>query len=79
MIRWTRFVPVVAVALLLGACGDGSGGDTPLAPEGPRMTAGGSGGGQTAGTTSTMSTTTTTAPQDTTSRSGGGGWTVGGT
>lgn len=82
MSRWPRFVPVLAVAVLLAACGDG-GPDNPLAPaSAPRF----DGGGWTVGgnatnpppeeqTTTSSDPTTPPVPTDTTSR---GGWTVGG-
>jgi len=81
MSRWTRLIPMLAVSVLLAACGQESG-DNPLAPEGPRTSAGGwTVGGNATGTgggeTTEPTTSADAAPTDTTSR--GGGWTVGGT
>jgi hypothetical protein len=81
MSRWTRLIPMLAVSVLLAACGQESG-DSPLAPEGPRTNAGGwTVGGTATGTggqeTKEPTTSADVVPSDTTSR--GGGWTVGGT
>jgi hypothetical protein len=86
MSRWPRFVPVLAVAVLLAACGDG-GADNPLAPApAPRFEGGGGwtvGGNATnpppseeTATSSEADPETPALPADSTSR--GGGWTVGG-
>lgn len=40
MTRWTRVIPAVAVALVLGACGQGTT-DTPLSPDVARYEDGG--------------------------------------
>ena len=76
MSRWSRLVPVCAVAALLAACG-GSGSDTPLAPASvtaPRYDGGlgtaGNATGSAPGSETTGSTSTTTAQSDTTARGG---------
>ena len=80
MSRWTRVIPMLAVSVLLAACGQESG-DSPLAPEAPRTSTGWTVGGTATGTggegTKEPTTSADAAPTDTTSR--GGGWTVGGT
>ena len=76
MSRWSRFIPIMAVSVVLAACGQG-GGDTLLAPAGPHMDGGLLVGGNATppapggdnGTNSTASTTT--APSDSTSKDGG--------
>jgi hypothetical protein len=86
MSRWPRFVPVLAVAVLLAACGDG-GPDNPLSPApGPRFEGGGGwtvGGNATDPPPQQESTSSDPTselppgvPADSASR--GGGWTVGG-
>jgi hypothetical protein len=83
MSRWSRLIPILAVTVLLAACGQGTG-DTPLspaAPATPRMDGGllvggnatppGPGDGS-----STTTTQSTEAPGDSTAR--GGGLLVGG-
>jgi len=87
MSRWPRFVPVLAVAVLLAACGEG-GSDNPLAPApAPRFDGAGGwtvGGNATNPPPSEETTTTSSdpssespaVPADSASRSGG--WTVGG-
>ena len=81
MTRWTRVFPILAVSVLLAACGQESG-DNPLAPESARTSTGwavggnvtGSGEGETGEPTASADTA---VPSDTTAR--GGGWAVGGT
>jgi len=76
MSRWSRLVPVCAVAALLAACG-GSGSDTPLAPASvaaPRYDGGGLGTGSNAtpsDSTDASTTSTTSVPNDSTNRGGG--------
>ena len=77
MTRWHRFIPAVAVALLLGACG-GNGSDTPLSPAGPKFDGGyivvGNATPPPDSTKSSSSTTSSSStaevPPDTTSRGG---------
>ena len=77
MSRWSRLVPVCAVAALLAACG-GSGSDTPLAPASvaaPRYDGGGLGTGSNATGSApgseTTDASTTSVPSDSTNRGGG--------
>lgn len=77
MSRWSRFIPIMAVSVLLAACGQG-GGDTPLAPASPRLDGGLLVGGNATppspgdeNGTGTTSTQSTTAPSDSTSKDGG--------
>ncbi|HEX8691365.1 MAG TPA: hypothetical protein VF746_02895 [Longimicrobium sp.] len=83
MTRWTRFIPALAVGLVLAACGQDSGGNpvAPLGPSGPRMEGGlGTGGNYTGGSGGGPTTTSTTTgfgsdstiiiESDTTSRGG---------
>jgi hypothetical protein len=84
MPRWTRLIPLLAVGLVLGACGQNGGGN-PLAPPQARhdggLGMGGSRSGEGGGEEATSSSSTTsangdgtllpTAPEDSTSRSGG--------
>lgn len=84
MSRWSRLIPVLAVAALLAACSQDS--DSPLMPSGPRFDGGHLVGGNVVEppTTTTSSGETTTAstdeaptePTDTTA--GRGGHLVGG-
>jgi hypothetical protein len=80
MIRWTRVFPILAVSVLLAACGQESG-VNPLEPQGPRTSSGWTVGGTVTGTgeegTDASAASTDVTPSDSTSR--GGGWTVGGT
>ncbi len=81
MMRWTRVFPILAVSVLLAACGQESG-VNPLEPESPRTSAGGwTVGGTATGTggaePEASTSSTDVLPSDSTSR--GGGWTVGGT
>jgi hypothetical protein len=77
MIRSYRIIPAVAVALVLGACGQGS--DTPLSPATPRFDGGYIVGGNSTPppppTDTDASTNGAPVPPDTTSR---GGYIVGG-
>jgi len=76
MTRWTRVLPALAVALVLGACGQGTT-DTPLSPNVARYEDGGgtSLGGNTvdpnAGGGSASTTSTTTAQSDSLGATGG--------
>jgi hypothetical protein len=72
MSRWSRFVPVCAIAALLAGCG-GGGSDTPLAPASvaaPRYD-GGLGTGTNATGSNPADPSTTTVQSDTTNRGGG--------
>lgn len=81
MSKRTRLISVLAVGLLLGACGQDSGGN-PMMPGGPVMDGGlgiggtvtgtGEGGNNTGTPPSTTSTSETTAPSDTTGVDRGG-------
>jgi hypothetical protein len=81
MSRWSRLIPILAVTVLLGACGQGAG-DTPMSPAVPRMDGGLLVGGNSTppgpgdGGSGTNSTQSTSAPGDSTAR--GGGLLVGG-
>jgi hypothetical protein len=80
MARWTRFIPALAVTLVLAACGQG-GTDTPLSPAGrvpvdARFDEGGGtslGGNKTDPTPSPDASTVNTAEaqSDSTGRTGG--------
>ena len=76
MSRWSRLVPVCAVAVLLAACG-GEGSDTPLAPASvaaPRYDGGLGTSGNATGSAPGSETTddgTTTVQSDSTARGGG--------
>ena len=83
MSRWTRFIPMVAIGLVVAACGVDPVGTDPMADTlAPRMDSGyatggsatgGAPGGGTTTTTSTSSTTEgTIIPPDSTSRGGYG-------
>ena len=78
MARWTRFIPAVAVTLVLAACGQGTT-DTPFSPSAPLHDGGNSLGSNyvppppddgSVQTTSTTSSDPTGLPSDTTSRGG---------
>lgn len=87
MTRWTRLIPVLAIGLILAACGVdpvGSGATSSdlAAPGGPRLNGGygtggnvTGGGGSTGGGTTTTSATSSTdvMPTDTTTTLGGYG------
>jgi len=75
MARWTRFVPTLAVALLLWGCGQAT--DTPLSPPAARYDGGLTMGGNATPPPpdSTTSTTSSEVPQDSAGR---GGLTLGG-
>jgi len=87
MTRWTRLIPVLAIGLILAACGvdpvgSNTSGSELAAPGGPRLNTGyGTGGNLSGGGEKTESGTTTasttssidTAPTDTTSKLGGYG------
>ena len=80
MARWTRLIPVLAVSIVLGACGQGTA-DTPFSPPAARLDGGGTilGGNYVPPSGDDSQTTTTTSstpdptpfPKDTTGATGG--------
>ena len=70
MSRFSRLIPVVAVTILLAACGQA--GDNPVGPAGPSFDGGPlvTGGNRSDSTSTGTTGTTTTAPTDSTNRGG---------